>query len=506
MITRPPVRTPRAAAVTSHPLATEAALHAMRRGGSAADATVAAGAVLTVVEPWASHIGGDAFAIVWNAAEGRARAIQGSGAAPGAADPSLFPDGIPMRGALPITIPGLVGAWFHLHGSLGRLPIGEVLAPAIALAAEGFPVGERWARAGRLHRDLIRQDTGLAPLFLRGEEPIIAGKWVRQADLAETLSGLARHGAGHLYRGDLGARIVDGLMARGGLLSREDLAAHETEERDPLSLALPHGDQPGPPGDHPNGGCVVLEQPPVSQGGMVLDILGWLAESERRGAGGSETSARADAREMHMQILAYREARERRDRSCCDPRFAGRDTTYLCVVDESGNAVSWIQSVFQPFGAGFIVPGTGVIMNDRMTGFSLDPASPNRLAPGKRTVHTLNTWMVLREGRPWILGGTPGGERQVQTNVQILRARLAGGRSLAEALAAPRWGIDAKDRVEVEARLPRDVRRRLEALGHDVARVGPWDGSGFVQAIERLDDGGWLACTDPRGEGLASGY
>jgi gamma-glutamyltranspeptidase/glutathione hydrolase len=507
----------------------------MRRGGSAADAAVAAGAVLTVVEPWASHIGGDAFAILWDAASGRARAIQGSGAAPRACDPALFRDGIPMRGALPITVPGLVGAWFHLHGILGKLPIADVLAPAIALATEGFPVGERWERAGRLHRDLIRRDPGLAALFLRGEEavraerpnhaenpvgggepihtgePIRAGDWVCQKDLAATLTGLARHGAAYLYAGDLGARIAGDLRNRGGILSTEDLRAHETEERDPLSIELTaFSAAPGTSDNYPSQSCTVLEQPPVSQGGMVLDILGWLEAADREGGRGGGASprgeSREDAREMHMQILAYREARERRDRAFSDPRFAGRDTTYLCTVDPSGNAVSWIQSIFQPFGAGFIVPGTGIILNDRMTGFSLDPASPNRLEPGKRTIHTLNTWMALREGRPWILGGTPGGERQVQTNVQVLRSRLAHGRPLAEALEAPRWGIDDKGRVEVEARLPRDTRRRLEALGHKVVRVGPWNGSGFVQAIERLDGGGWLACTDPRGEGLAAGF
>ncbi len=500
-----------------------------------------------------------------------------------------------MRGALPITVPGLVAAWFHLHRMLGRLPVAEVLAPAIALAADGFPVGGRWERAARLHRDLIRMDPCLAALFLRGrksgsgegsgrgaepvrdEEPIRAGSWVRQPDLAETLKGLARHGAAHLYSGELGARIVADLRARGGILSAEDLRAHETQERDPLSLELARIAAAAGP-------CVVLEQPPVSQGGIVLDILRWLAATDgereedrdgsrpktwHKGASGvpeglarevlrgaarekaQETprgaahwtapgvvsreaalgAAREAAREMHMQILAYREARERRDGLYFDPRFAGdstgggakhssddaeriardtkprtRDTTSLCAVDPDGNVVTWIQSIFQPFGAGFIVPGTGILLNDRMTGFSLDPASPNRLEPGKRTIHTLNTWMVLRGGRPWILGGTPGGERQVQTNAQILRWRLAHGRALAEAIEAPRWGIDEKGRVEVEARLPREVRRRLEALGHDIVRVGPWNGSGFVQAIERLDEGGWLACTDPRGEGLAGGF
>lgn len=504
MIEHPPTRSPRAAVATSHPLATEAALQLMRRGGTAADAAVGAGAVLTVVEPWASHIGGDAFAIVWDARTGRARAIQGSGAAPQAIDVEAVASNgaIPLRGPLPITVPGMVGAWFHLLEMLGRLPAGEIFAPAIALAEDGFPVGGRWERAGRLHRLLIEADPGLVAMFLRDGDVTPAGTWVRQPDLAETLRELAREGTGHLYRGPLGERIVEDLLARGGPMSRDDLAAHETDERDPLTLDLP---------GHGEGDCTILEQPPISQGGMVLEILKWLDEADRTEARFDPDTARGIAQEMHAQILAYREARARRDATTayCDPRFRARegaDTTYLCAVDPEGNAVSWIQSIFHPFGAGYIVPGTGVILNNRMTGFSLDPASPNCLAPGKRTIHTLNTWMTLRGGKPWILGGTPGGERQVQTNVQVLRARLAHSRPLAEALRAPRWGIDERDRVEVEARLPREVRRRLEALGHPVVRVGPWDGSGFVQVIERLDGGGWLACTDPRGEGLAAGF
>jgi gamma-glutamyltranspeptidase/glutathione hydrolase len=181
------------------------------------------------------------------------------------------------------------------------------------------------------------------------------------------------------------------------------------------------------------------------------------------------------------------------------------DTTYLCVADGDGNIVSWIQSIFHPFGAGFVVPGTGIILNNRMYGFSLDPSSPNRLEPGKRTVHTLNSWMLLRDGRPWVVGGTPGAEKQIQTNAQILRARLVHSMKLADVLRAPRWGIDEKDRVAIEGRGPADVRRRLKRRGHAVVRIGPWEGSGFVQAIERLDGGGWMACTDPRGDGLAVG-
>jgi gamma-glutamyltranspeptidase/glutathione hydrolase len=383
---------------------------------------------------------------------------------------------------------------------------------------------------GRLERTLIARDPGLASLFGTVDHPVRAGDWIRQADLARALEGLAGDGAAFFYRGDLGAVALREVEARGGLLSREDLESHQTEECDPVLLR--------------SGELDILEQPPVSQGAMVLAMLAILGEADRRG-----WSLRGDspaiAQEMHLQAMAYRRAAEERDRWLCDPRFAreeargridawategfGREalasidphrvsdedrtpapdvpnTTYLCAVDREGNAVSWIQSIFHPFGAGWIVPGTGILLNNRMTGFATDPLSPNRLEPGKRTVHTLNTWMVLREGAPWLIGGTPGGEKQVQTNVQILRSRLAESRSLAESLRIPRWSIDEQDRLAVEARLPRDARRGLERRGHDVVRIGPWDGSGLVQAIERLPGGGWIACTDPRGEGLAAGF
>ena len=528
MLERPPIHAPHAAAATSHPLATQAALELLRLGGTAADAAVGAGAVLTVVEPWASHLGGDAFAIVWDSEPKRAFALQGSGEAPRGIPVGLIQAAgrIPLRGGMPITVPGLVGAWFHLLATRGRLSAAQVFGPAIALASEGFPVGGRWEKVFRLQREIVRNDPTLAGL------EVTVGSWVRQPDLARSLRLLADEGADAFYRGVLAERIVDEVGRQGGVLSRDDLRRHETEEVEPLAAELD--------------GCRLLGQPPPSQGVMVLAMLLALEEADILGWRIEGTAPRALAREIHLQVETYRRARAERDRKLCDPRFAGapldralerwvgrehageilksidlhrtnpvvpaatvedvRDTTYLCVVDAGGNAVSWIQSIFHPFGAGFVVPQMGILLNNRMNGFSLDPASPNVLTPGKRPVHTLNAWMALRDERPWLIGGTPGGERQIQTNVQVLRARIARNMPLAEALRMPRWGMDEQERIAIEARLPREARRRLERYGHRVVRVGPWDGSGFVQAIERLEDGGWGACTDPRGEGLAAGF
>ena len=563
MLERPPVHAPRAAVATAHPLASEAALAILRLGGSAADAAVAAGAALTVLEPWASHIGGDAFAIAWDAPSRSARAIQGSGATPGELDAEALvaAGSIPLHGGLPITVPGVVGAWFRLLQGRGRLPVGEVFAPAIRLARDGFPIGGRWERVARLQRGIVESDPGLRDLVFSAGSMPRAGDWVRQPDLASTFETLAVDGAAAFYDGPLGKKVVKEIRARGGVMTLDDLRAHETDETDPLAIDLD--------GLAGLDGVSLLEQPPVSQGAMVPAVLRFLEEADRRGLSIAGSDPRAVAREIHLQVEAYRRIRTDRDLWFCDPRSARtpleenlagwlsgakaaaeiaeiksglvpagaavrdskaarerrskvrrkktgldgvgkgptpRDTTYLCVVDAQGNAVSWIQSIFHPFGAGWVVPGTGILLNNRMTGFSLDPGSPNRLEPRKRTIHTLNTWMVLRKGKPWLIGGTPGAEAQVMVNVQVLRARLARSTPLAEAIHAPRWHLDAQNRVCIEARFPREVRRRLERRGHAVVRVGPWDGPGFFQAIESLDGGGWLVCTDPRGEGLAIGF
>jgi gamma-glutamyltranspeptidase/glutathione hydrolase len=533
LIERPAVCVPSAAAATSHPLATEAALHALRLGGSAVDAAVAAGAVLCVVEPWASHLGGDAFALVWDQGVGRARAIQGSGPAPRRLPSAVGPDGgaIPIRGPLPTTVPGMIGAWCHLLDTRGRLPRGEVFAAALALAREGFPAGGTWELAGRRERAVVEADPGLATLFGTRDQPVRAGDWIRQTDLARAIEGCAREGAAYFHGGPLGEAVVRAVADRGGSLSIEDLRAPAVEETDAVARE--------------SHGVTILEQPPVSQGAMVLAMLGILEEADRQGWSFDGEDDRAVAQECHLQIEAYHHVAAERDRWLCDPRFATGEqrerverwtavefarealgsldrhrarprlpasaagvpsTTYLCTADADGNAVSWIQSIFHPFGSGWIVPGTGCLLNNRMTGFSTDPSSPNRLEPGKRTVHTLNTWMALRDGRPWLVGGTPGGEKQVQTNAQILRGRLARGRSLAASIHAPRWAIDEQGRVALEARFPRAVRRSLENRGHPVVRIGPWGGSGLVQALERLPSGGWMACTDPRGEGMAGGF
>ncbi len=529
-----PVLAPTAAVATAHPLATTAALRILDRGGTAADAAVAVSAVLCVVEPWASHVGGDAFGLVWDAGRSRARAIQGSGRAPKGIDSAKYAarDCVDLRGGGSVAVPGMVGAWSHLHATRGRLPFEEVLAPAIALASDGFPVNRRWQRIGRLQSAVIESDRHLLDLFGSKTKPVRFGDQVRQPELAETLRNLGRDGAAYLYDGPLGAEMAREVQLRGGSLTVEDLHEHETEEADPLSAEV--------------SGFELIEQPPVSQGVMVVAAMRALEATDQLGWQLDGNSPLASARETHLQVEVYRRVRAYRDRFFCDPGFATskllrrfdhwvsaehargtaeridpsrtvpigtspstrevRDTTYFCVADGEGDVVGWIQSIFHPFGAGFVIPGTGILLNNRICGFSFDLESPNRIEAGKRTVHTLNSWMVLRDGHPWLVGGTPGAEHQIQTNIQILRSRLVRSIDLAAAIDAPRWMLDEKDRLALEGRHVSKVRQQLARIGHETIRIGPWDGSGFVQALERLEGGGWLACVDPRGEGLSAGY
>jgi gamma-glutamyltranspeptidase/glutathione hydrolase len=229
-------------------------------------------------------------------------------------------------------------------------------------------------------------------------------------------------------------------------------------------------------------------------------------------------------------LAAYRQAGF--DPNAPDRTPGGSDTTYLCAADREGNVVGLIQSIYQPFGCGILDPESGIILNDRAAGFSLHPRHVNRLEPGKRPLHTLNSYMILKDRRPWLVGGTPGADHQVQTNLQVIRHFLGGrvlwpgpgamrpgkwtqarlpateprpAELLAEALEAPRWGLEPNGDLHTEARLPAEVRRRLRRLGHRVVRVGPWDGSGFVQAIQVLEGNIYLGATDPRGEGTALG-
>ena len=504
---------------TGHHLATAAGLAALRDGGSAADAAIAAAAVCAVVLPQSTSIGGDMFALHYDARTGEVTAYNGSGAAPAALPEfASFPDG----GAALTTVPGCVAAWGDLLDDHGRLGLDRALQSAIGYAEQGFPVSDGLSSAIAESREKLDRDPESARTFVpRGRTPV-AGTMLQQPDLAATLRELASEGAEAFYRGALAERLARGIAAAGGPLAPDDLASHRTERRAPLEITYR--------------GLRVFGQPPVSQGHILLEEL-LMAEGYPLA-----DHAPGDPELIHLMVELKKLAFADRDAHAGDPRSVDFDatrlfdpafiearrkhvgsraaehveagalaapahTTYLAVADRDGNAVSLIESVFSLFGSGAIAPGTGVLLNDRLSGFSLDPRSPNVLAPGKRPVHTLNAVMVLDGSQPRFVFGTPGRHAQVQTNFQLAVSLIDHGLDVQEAIELPRWFHEAGRTLRLESRFPESTRRALQSKGHEIALLPDWaEVTGGAQAIAIDASGGFAGGADPRREGHAAGY
>lgn len=521
----------------SQPLAVSAGLHVLQGGGNFVDAALATSAVLCVTEPYASQVGGDAFIIVYEAKTGKTTALNASGAAPQAATPEHFKDGIPLRGLSAASVPGLVDAWFTLHGQWGTKPVGELFAPALRYAEDGFPAGFRYARNFAAQEELLRSFPSTAQAMLPNGAPPKPGEMVRQPDLAWTLRQIVDGGRDVFYTGTVAERILRYSQEKGGLFSAADFAAHRTQITDPIKTTY-HG-------------YTVHGQPPVSQGHILLQMLNLVEGFDLGSLGHNSTTA------IHYQVEAKKLAFADRAAYLGDPDFvevpldtllskayaekrrrliqplkaavhveAGsidHDTTYFCVADAEGNAISFIQSVFWGFGCAEVAAGTGVLFNNRMTGFSLDPAGPNVLAPGKRAAHTLNAYLITKEAatgetreRLAFVGGTPGGDVQVQSNLQVICNLIDFGLNPQEAVEAPRWqhggAVGAPDepsagQLAIENRIGLDVILELEKRGHKIDALGPWAHSSAYQVIAvHPETGAFMAGSDPRCDGHAAGF
>ncbi len=506
---------------SAHQFATGAGLEVLRHGGNAVDAAVAAAAVLTVVEPRNGHLGGDTFLLIHLADEGRVVALNGSGAAPAAATPEFYRGigGIPQDGVLSSTVPGTVSCWALALERYGTRSLGEVLEAAIEYAERGVPVTARLHRLLSLDAPTYRKFPDSADVFLPGGRVPPVGALFRQPGLATSLRRIARGGPEEFYRGALAEEMVRSAQRYGGLFSGEDFASHETEEPEPLATEYR--------------GYTVFEQPPVSQGIVVLQALNILGQFDLRGMGrGSASSIHlmlealklafadrlrylGDPRHVEIplsMLLSADRARAlaqhidpRRARPQPLPRIIQPDTTSLVAADEAGNLVSYIHSLFS--GAGVVLGDTGVLMNSRMLGFDLQEGHPNCLVPGKRPVHTLNAYVVHKEGEAVLVGGTPGAHWQVQTNLQILTNVIDFGLDPQGAIEAPRFTVGdqldvGRPTVKIESRVGERVIDELRALGHDVEVIGPWDSGGAVQLIARdPDDGMYRGATDVRRPG-----
>jgi gamma-glutamyltranspeptidase/glutathione hydrolase len=505
---------------TPHYLATHAGAAVLRDGGNAVDAAITANLVLGVVAPYSCGIGGDCFAIVWDGAA--LHGYNGSGRAPASATPdavcervqsaSSVAPAMPRSGPLPITVPGAVDAWFALLERFGTRSFTQLAEPAIAYAANGFPLTAAGAARILAGRPAERGWGEWHDIFGR------AGPGVRlsQPGLALTLKTVAAGGPDAFYRGVIGAGVAAHVRQLGGLLDAADLAVHEGEWVEPLE------------GRYRD--LTVAELPPNSQGSAALLALHLLDQAGPLPSDGPER--------QHVLIEAVCAALAERDAHLTDParmqvapgtladpayavgiaaagsvpaagaaRGGGGDTAYLCAVDGAGMCVSLIQSNYNGFGSGVTVPGWGVNLHNRGAYFSLDPAHVNVIAPGKRTLHTLMPAFARRDGRPWLVFGTMGADGQLQTQVQLLAHLVDDGADPAAALAAPRWVVDPGDfSVRIEDRFPAPVVDGLRRYGHRLETTGPYeDTMGHAQLI-RLDGNGLAAASDPRCEGLAAGF
>ncbi len=535
----------------SQPLAVSAGLAVLLKGGSFIDAAIATSAVLTVTEPYNSHLGGDAFLIVYEKATGKTTALNGSGAAPEASSLAAFPNGIPLRGLSAASVPGLVKMWETIHAKWGRLPFADLLAAAIEYAGQGVPLSYRASRVFQSQEALLRRfpDTALQ-LLPNGTLPD-PGDLLIQPALARTLEKIASGGAREFYEGEIADRILRYSAENGGMFSAQDFTAHRTQVSDPIRTEYR--------------GYTVQGQPPVSQGHILLQMLNILegyplsdwghnsaeaihvqVEAKKRAfADKAEFLGDPDFVEMPLALLLSKEYaanrraqinRERALRFSSAPAETDHDTTYFLVADGEGNAVSFIQSVFWGFGCGVMIPDTGVLFNNRMTGFSLDPLSPNVLVPGKRTAHTLNAYLITKkpsvktqntefqntelqnseyEELAWV-GGTPGGDVQVQSNAQVILNVVDFGMNPQEAVEAARWlhgpavgapGETGAGVLALENRVSESVLGELRSLGHDVESLDAWGHASSYQLLEvQPQSGVLLGGSDPRCDGHAAGF
>ncbi len=520
---RSTVYAPRGAVGTSQPLATGAALQILQAGGNAFDAAVAAAAVLNVTEPYMTGIGGDMFALAWVADEDRLVGLDASGRSGSKTSAAELraagEDRVPYRGPRSITVPGALSGWNALVSRYGTMSLAEVLQPAIRIAEEGFPVSPIIAKDWQNTVDVLRQDDGAAATFLIDGKAPRAGQWFRNPDLARTFRRISEGGSQVLYGGALGREIVDGLDRMGGWLTLDDLATHEVRWVDPMSVDYK--------------GYTLWELPPAGQGVAALEMLKMLEGFDLKSMG--HNSARYLHTLIEAKKLAYADLAEyvadpeymridprrlldseyvRGRAALIDPEHAARrtepgkpvtdsETIYLSVADQYGNMVSFICSIYEYFGSGIVVPGTGFVLQNRGAGFNLEEGSPDYIGPRKLPFHTIIPAFVTKDGTPWLSFGVMGGSMQPQGHVQVLLNLLEFGMDLQEAVDAPRFRHFSGTTVAIE-NLPDSVAAQLGALGHEL-RSPEGVAFGGAQAVMKLERG-WAAASDPRKDGMAAGH
>ena len=534
--TRSEAMAPNAMAATSQPLATQVALDIMQQGGNAIDAAIAANAVLGLVEPTGNGIGGDLFAIVWDAESKRLFGLNASGRSPKSLTREYFVengyDSIPARGVLPISVPGTVDGWFELHERFGQLDMKEVLAPAIEYARKGFPVTEVIAYYFERNGEVLQDYPGFADVFMKDGDMPQKGERFTNPDLANTYQTIAEQGRDVFYEGDIARTISDFVQDNGGFLSYDDLASHESTWVDPVSSNYR--------------GYDLWELPPNTQGIAAQQILNMLENFDIAAMGFDSPEY------IHHFVEAKKLAFEDRAKYYSDPAFndvpveglldkdyareraqlidpskpakavepgnppTEGDTIYLTTADEAGNMVSLIQSNYRGMGSGVTPAGLGFVLQNRGELFNLDPNHNNVFEPGKRPFHTIIPAFVTKDGKPVMSYGVMGGATQPQMHAQILINIIDFGMNLQEAGDAPRilhtgsgqpTGAEMNDggTVHLENGFSKHTRRELIKMGHTLQEaVGPFGG---YQAIwKNHQEDVYYGASESRKDGHAAGY
>ena len=520
-----------------HSLASEVGVWVLRAGGSAIDAAIAASATLAVIYPHMTSIGGDAFWLIYDAQADAVRYLSGGGKAARSASVKWFAERglsqIPYRGVLPatLTVPGAVASWCEAHRTYGKLPLGRCLEAAIDYAKHGFPITERLASWINLSSEELQRNPEAAAIFLAAGQQPRPGAVLKNPDLARTLQAVAADGAAGFYEGEVADEVARFAQANGGFFDHEDLRNQSAEWSEPISARYRD--------------VTIFETPAPTQGFTVLQMLKLLEpfELSRRPFLGPD--------HVHLMIQAKQLSYHDRDRWLADPKFAdvpiehllsdgylaerrklinlnraipwdqvpsygslAGDTIYIAAIDQHGNAASLTQSLYWPFGAAVVAGRTGIVLQNRAAYFSLDPASPNKVEPGKIPLHTLIASLAIRDRKLWGVIGCMGADGQPQIHLQTYVSLIDYGLSIQEALEAPRFLSgrfalgEPRDTLHIEARFPAQTIDELARRGHPIDRWGDWnEAAGHAHGILIAPEGGVRAGgADPRSDGAALGH
>ena len=515
------------AVATNHPVATQVGLDTLRTGGHAADAAVAISFALGVCEPMMSGLGGDGFMHVFEARSGKSKVYNGTGPAPLAATKDKFPGGVPNSGPLSVSTPGLLGAVDAMHRDFGRVAWSALVSPASKLALQGVGATHTYCTFANEWpgvKDALAANPFASHTFLGHT----VGSIIVQEDLSNTLDEIAADGAETFYRGKLAEKFCKELQAAGVPITQRDLAEFRAESVDAISIRYRDVE--------------VLQTPPNSMGFTLLQILKIVEQFDLR--------SMSDAQRIHIFVEAKKLAFADRDKYASDPRtndlpldlllsvaraadYAGRidggktraaslvgaagtgDTTYFCVVDQDGNAVSGIQSNSGVFGSAVVAGRTGIVLNNRLSTFHLQSGHANELQPGKRVRHTMNSPILVKNGQLWALLGTPGADNQVQVNAQLISALVDFGCDPQTAVEYPRWSSNpvgqagvasANSNLVIETSFGSEILTELKARGHELQPVDALGGPGSAEIIRIFENGLRVAGSDPRRDGWAAAY